>query len=164
MCITEITLVISVFFVIIFLVVIIVYNLYTVVLNNTESSAHIETDDLVAIVVIGVIMLALVVGIICAFLREMKKRKQILKEFEKPIELSPITEVDAVVVKKECCVKTYGLKMPESVKEFYLTFSTFSGESKRFSVNEELYLSVDEGVSGTIALVDDELFDFYFVK
>ncbi|MBQ4119951.1 MAG: DUF2500 family protein [Clostridia bacterium] len=138
------------------------YNLYTVVLKDTESSVHIETDDLISIVVIGVIMLVLAIGIINAFIREMKKRKQLLKDFEKPIELSPITEVDAVVVKKKCFVKSCGTKMPESVREFYLTFSTFSGEYKRYSVSEELYLSVDEGVSGTIALVDDEFFDFYF--
>ena len=140
------------------------YNLYTVVMKDTESSAHMETYDLIAIVVISVIMLALVIGIINAFVREMKKRKQLLKEFEKDVELSPITEVDAVVAKKECFVKSYGTKMPESVREFYLTFSTFSGEHKRYSVSEELYLSVEEGVSGTIALVDNQFFDFYFEK
>ncbi|MBQ9920134.1 MAG: hypothetical protein IJO49_04855 [Clostridia bacterium] len=133
-------------------------------MKDTESSAHMETDDLIAIVIISVIMMALVIGIINAFVREMKKRKQLLKEFEKDVELSPITEVDAVVTKKECFVKSYGTKMPESVREFYLTFSTFSGEHKRYHVSEELYLRVEEGISGTIALVDNQFFDFYFEK
>ncbi len=133
-------------------------------MKDNDSSVNIETDDLVAIVVIGIIMLALAIGIINAFVREMKKRKQLLKELENPVELSPIIEVDAVVTKKECFVKSYGIKIPETVKEFYITFSTFSGEYKRFSVSEELYLSVDEGVVGSIALVDNRFFDFYFEK
>lgn len=133
-------------------------------MKDSDSSMNIETDDLVAIVVIGIIMLALAIGIINAFIREMKKRKQLLKELENPVELSPIIEVDAVVTKKECFVKSYGIKIPETVKEFYITFSTFSGEEKRYSVNEELYLSVEEGVVGSIALVDNRFFDFYFEK
>lgn len=133
-------------------------------MKDSDSSVNIETDDLVAIVVIGIIMLALAIGIINAFIREMKKRKQLLKELENPVELSPIIEVDAVVTKKECFVKSYGIKIPETVKEFYITFSTFSGEEKRYSVNEELYLSVEEGVVGSIALVDNRFFDFYFEK
>lgn len=55
----------------------------------------------------------------------------------------------SVVVNKESFVKTYGTKMPESVKEFYLIFSTFSGEYKRYSVSEELYFLADEVVLGT---------------
>ena len=133
-------------------------------MKDSDSSVNIETDDLVAIVVIGIIMFALAIGIINAFIREMKKRKQLLKELENPVELSPIIEVDAVVTKKECFVKSYGIKIPETVKEFYITFSTFSGEEKRYSVNEELYLSVEEGVVGSIALVDNRFFDFYFEK
>ena len=54
--------------------------------------------------------------------------------------------------------------MPETRKEFYITFSTFTGETKCYSVSEELYLSVDEGTAGTIAIMNDQFFDFYFEK
>lgn len=87
-----------------------------------------------------------------------------LEELEKPLEEAPITEINASVIKKECFVKTYGTKIPETIKEFYITFSTFTGETKRYSVSEELYVSVDEGIVGTIAIMNDKFFDFYFEK
>lgn len=87
-----------------------------------------------------------------------------LEELEKPLEEAPITEINASVIKKECFVKTYGTKIPETIKEFYITFSTFTGETKRYSVSEELYVSVDKGIVGTIAIMNDKFFDFYFEK
>jgi hypothetical protein len=83
---------------------------------------------------------------------------------EEDVEMAPITEIDARVLKKECYVRSYGVKMPETRNEFYITFSTFTGEIKRYSVSEELYLSVEENTVGTIAIVNDMFFDFYFEK
>ena len=111
-----------------------------------------------------VVILGFAFCLVKVIINSVKTRKKALKELEEEVEPAPITEIEATVVKKECRVKTYGTKMPESRKEFIITFSTFTGEIKRYLVSEELYLAVDEGTAGTIALVNDLFFDFYFKK
>ncbi len=109
-----------------------------------------------------VVILGFAFCLVKVIINSVKSHKKALKELEEPVEMAPITEIEASVLKKECGVRTYGVKMPESRKEFYITFSTFTGEIKRYSVSEELYLAVDEGTVGTVALVNDQFFDFYF--
>ena len=111
-----------------------------------------------------IVILGFAFCLVKVIIYSIKARKKALKELEEAVEPAPITEVEATVLKKECRVKTYGTKMPESRKEFIITFSTFAGEIKRYLVSEELYLAVDEGTAGTIALVNDLFFDFYFKK
>jgi hypothetical protein len=111
-----------------------------------------------------IVILGFAFCLVKVIINSVKTHKKALKELEEAVEPAPITEIEATVVKKECSVRTYGVKMPVSCKEFYITFSTFTGEIKRYGVSEELYLAVDEGTAGTIALVNDLFFDFYFKK
>ena len=139
-------------------------NLFTQITENGKTVTYYETSDYITFAVFGLIFLVLAVFIIKIIKSSIKSRKEMLEELEKPLEDAPITEINARVLKKECFVKTYGTKMPETKKEFYITFSTFTGETKCYSVSEELYLSVDEGTVGTIAIMNDNFFDFYFEK
>lgn len=112
----------------------------------------------------SVVILGFAFCLVKVIINSVKSHKKALKELEEPAEMAPITEIEASVLKKECGVKTYGTKMPETRKEFYITFLTFTGETKRYAVSEELYLAVEEGTVGTVALVNDRFFDFYFEK
>lgn len=138
------------------------HYLYTVITENGNSSYVFDSSDILPFVIFGLIVLAIVLFIIMCIVNIIKSRKKAMKQLENLEEEIPLVEIDARVLKKECFVKTYGVKMPETRKEFYITFLAFDGKTKRYSVSEELYLSVDEGFSGTIALLNDNFFDFYF--
>lgn len=138
--------------------------LFTQITENGKTVTYYEISDYITFAVFGLIFSLLAIFFIKVIKSCIKSRKEMLEELEKPLEEAPITEIDACVLKKECFVKTYGTKNPETRNEFYITFSTFTGEIKRYSVSEELYLAVDEGIAGTIAIMSDQFFDFYFEK
>lgn len=138
--------------------------LYTVVINEDAGGTHYDVSAYIFMIFILLVVIGLVFFIVKCIRDSLKERKKAMRELEEPLEEPPLTEIDATVLKKECSVRTYGVKMPVSCKEFYITFSTFTGEIKRYGVSEELYLAVDEGTAGTIALVNDLFFDFYFKK
>ena len=138
--------------------------LYTYVFKNEEKASFLDIEVLIPFILIALFIGLFVGTIVKIVIKSRKDRKTAMEELLKPVEELPITEIDARVVKKECFVKTYGTRMPESRKEFQITFSTFTGEIKRFSVDEEFYLQVEENTVGTIALINDKFFDFYFEK
>ena len=138
--------------------------LYTVVINEDAGGMHYDISDYVFIILFSLFVLGFIFFMLKWIRNTVKERKKLLKEMEQDVEMAPITEIEARVLKKECFVRSYGIKMPETRKEFYITFSTFAGEIRRYSVSEELYLSVEENTVGTIAIVNDMFFDFYFEK
>ena len=138
--------------------------LYTIALKNGVYVKGFDIEQFISFVFIVLLIGLFVTGVVKTIIKSRKDKKAAIEELSKPMEELPITEIDARVLKKECFVRTYGVKMPESKKEFYITFLTFSGEIKRFSVEEDFYLSVEENIAGTIALIDGKFLDFYFEK
>ena len=55
------------------------------------------------------------------------------------------TEVNATIQDMRCGVAHYGIKSPETVKEFYITYLTNNGETFEIMLDEESYLTVSVG-------------------
>jgi len=135
--------------------------LYIQITENGNTITYFETSDYLFFAFLGIIIFISLLILFKFILGAVKSRREAMKELEN-FEEAPLVEINASVLKKECFVKSYGVKMPETRKEFYITFLTFDGETKRYSVSEEIYLSIEEGVSGTIGLINNNFFDFYF--
>ena len=55
------------------------------------------------------------------------------------------TEVNATIQDMRCGVAHYGIKLPKTVKEFYITYLTNNGETFEIVLDEESYLAVSVG-------------------
>ncbi len=139
-------------------------TLYTLITEDGNMTTYYELSDYLFFAFWALLICGFLLSIILCVIFTVRARKKSMKELENYYDEALLVEINASVFKKECFVKSYGVKMPETRKEFYITFLTFQGETKRCSVSEELYLSVDEGTTGTIAFLNDNFFDFYFIK
>ena len=83
-----------------------------------------------------------------------------LEELETAYTEPELSEVHACLQKKECGVKMYGTKTPETRKLFYFTFLTDANEQLRYEIDEEIYHTFDEGQSGTLAIANDNFYGF----
>ena len=119
-----------------------------------------SSDSSIVIIMLCIIFVLIAFGIVKVLTDLHKRNKEIFKEWEK-IDNSPeLKEITARVVSKNCHVKTYGIKLPESKKEFFITFEKSDGTLVKYDVSEKLYLSVEENQTGTMAIVNDKLYDF----
>ena len=76
--------------------------------------------------------------------------------FEEP----PLTEIKVKLISKECFLKTYGIKMPQTKQEYYFNFETEDKKILRYKVEESEYHLYDENQKGTIAIVNDNYYGF----
>ena len=92
-----------------------------------------------------------------------KERKEEEKKLEESCDEPPLDEVDATVVSMRCRTGFSGShKSPQSIKEFYVTFRTSDGKEIEFKVDEAVYLSLDENLSGSLATLNGSFYGFYF--
>ena len=97
--------------------------------------------------------------------RDMAKQKELQCESIKPEEPEYTTVTTrATVVDQTCCVKTIGIKTPKTIKEFTITFQSENGEIIRLNVPEEMYDGFEKGQTGTLTIVDGELYGFSLVE
>ena len=68
--------------------------------------------------------------------------------------------VRATVVDQTCCVKTVGIRIPKTIKEFTITFKTENGDIVSLNVPEEMYDAFDKDQTGILTLVDGQLYGF----
>ena len=68
--------------------------------------------------------------------------------------------IKATVIDQTCCVKTVGIKTPKTIKEFTVVFQTENEETLKWNVPEEMYDGFEKGQSGTLSVVDGELYGF----
>lgn len=66
----------------------------------------------------------------------------------------------ATVIDQACTVKTVGWKTPRTVKEFMVVFQTEEGQRLEFFVPEEMYDGFEKSQTGTLTLMDGELYGF----
>ena len=76
--------------------------------------------------------------------------------FEEP----PLTEIKVKLISKECFLKSYGIKMPQTKQEYYFNFETEDKKILRYKVEESEYHLYDENQKGTIAIVNDNYYGF----
>ena len=89
-----------------------------------------------------------------------KNNKRLLAEMDKYADGPELDEIGARIIAKACSTRTYGTKTTQMRREFTVTFRTDMGEERRFSVQEEFYLSVDEGDEGTLATLNGNFYGF----
>ena len=120
-----------------------------------------EILEIIQIVIAG---LALIAFLVIMFILAIKQEKvdkarrggKSLKEFLAEEEAKKIamleddseiqyTEVNATIQDMRCGVAHYGIRLPKTVKEFYITYLTNNGETFEIALNEESYLAVSVG-------------------
>ena len=92
-----------------------------------------------------------------------KKAREALPDqsFEEALDELKLTVLPATVVSMRCGTELLGTKSVVSTKFFSVTFLVGGGEYKTLSVKEEIYLMLDEGMSGMLTLNEDgELYGF----
>ena len=102
----------------------------------------------------AVILLAVVSGF--------KQRKLLQKEVV-PTSMEPESTTlttTATVVEQTCCVKTVGAKTPKTIKEFTVVFRTETGNILKLNVPEEMYDGFEQGQTGSLSLVDGQIYGF----
>ena len=93
--------------------------------------------------------------------RDMAKQKEGKKESGKSeAQEYTIVTTKATVVDQSCCVKTVGIQMPKTIKEFTITFRTEYGEIMNLNVPEEMYDGFDKDQTGILTVVDGQLYGF----
>ena len=90
-------------------------------------------------------------------IKQEKKLAELDRVADLPLELD---EYRATLVKKSCGTKMIGTKHPECRREFLLVFEDDFEREIPLSVEEEVYLAIDEGDCGTLALSDGEFYSF----
>ena len=94
--------------------------------------------------------------------REMAKKKEtdLRKDAASAAPEFTTVSIKATVIDQICCVKTVGIKTPKTIKEFSVVFQTENGETLKWNVPEEMYDGFEKGQSGTLSVVDGELYGF----
>lgn len=98
--------------------------------------------------------------IVWLFKRYKKEIIQEQEDLEKAPEDYPLVTVNAVVKEMRCGTSMVGMKSPKSTKFFMIMFLTENNENLTYQVSEELYLSLSEGMNGSLATINGNFFDF----
>ena len=69
-------------------------------------------------------------------------------------------KIRATVIECSCCAKVIGIKNPEAVSVFSIAFKGENGDIIKVNVPEEMYSGFDDGQTGILTLVNDELYSF----
>ena len=118
-------------------------------------------DKVVAALVVIVAVGGLVTVVIKTFVDAHKQKQEKELELEQPYFEPQIFEYKATVIEKYCQVEGYGsVKMPQTRNSFYLAFKTYDGRILKYNVLEQDYLQIEEGQSGTLAIVNDNFYGF----
>ena len=96
-----------------------------------------------------------------SYREEKKKREETLKELDRAVDLPPVLdERRATLIRKSCGTDVIGTRYVECRVEFLLVFEDDFERELPLSVEEEIYLAIEEGDRGTLALSDGEFYSF----
>ena len=87
-----------------------------------------------------------------------QKAEPTVEEFPEP-EVITITQ-KVTVVDQYCRVRSVGIKMPKTIREFAVIFQTENEERLTLPVPEEVYDAFEQGQVGLLTTVDGELYSF----
>ncbi len=123
-------------------------------------------DRVIDTILVYALILGLILGAGWALLQCVKSVFKLngfkgkIEEVNEAYEEPPLTEIKVMLIKKECFLKTYGIKYPQTKQEFYFAFETEDKKILRYKVEESEYHSFDENQKGTIAIVNDNYYGF----
>jgi hypothetical protein len=119
--------------------------------------------EIIRLVIIGVGILGVFALFIFAGISSDKNKGIEQKDLEEHLEQEPeYTETRARLVAMHCSsdvIRIYH-KVPKTVKTFCITFKLEDGGSAEFEVEEEIYLLLEEGMTGTLVTVEGNFYGF----
>lgn len=120
---------------------------------------------IIPLILCGMLMVSVIVYGLKDVVIAIKKRKEQAaqegNEVEHDEEFEPeLTEIHAVIEKMTCGVDATGFKTVNVYKEFTVSFRKDDGELLELPVEEEFYLALEEGMVGTVAIVNDRFYGF----
>ena len=127
---------------------------------NALKTIHTTDYYIAAAIVLASLLLAFFAFVIMPIIAVRKYKKRLNELESEPVEKLPLTEINVRVVSMRCGTKVYGTKSPELHKEFFVTFLTDNGETLEYKVEEEIYLSIYEDQTGTLATVNGNFYGF----
>lgn len=105
----------------------------------------------VTVIVIG--------GLISIIISNKRNEKKLLDQMD-GADLPQIEEIHVTVSDMTCDTASYGYKTPKMEKLFRVEFMTEYDKLIELSVDEQTYLSLSVGVSGTVAIVNGNFYGF----
>lgn len=117
-------------------------------------------NELVRNVVIGCAVATVAVTALSYFVNCRKKPEPDISQKQDGPPEPEYTTATATVTDMACWVETVGIKQPKTVKRFQVVFETDEGAPVKLDVPEELYDAFEKGQTGTLTLVDGQLYGF----
>lgn len=112
-----------------------------------------------AVVAAVVIVLAIIEGAKEGKAATDEMQDKLCEDLPNPEEI-PLVETHVRVETMECGVYIEGIKTPHSGKTFLIKFRADDGELLEHPVEEEFYLSLSEGQTGTLATLNGYFYGF----
>ncbi len=135
-------------------------NIDLIKIVDENHTTTIDTKSLIGIIIVALLLILLLIRIIKRFIDDNKRNKELLSELEQPYFEPQLFEYKVTVSQKYCEVKNYGVRFPETKKEFYVVFSASDGREYKYTVSEEEYLQIEENTTGTLAVVNQNFYGF----
>lgn len=112
--------------------------------------------------VILIVLVAYFVGMFLWFLVKKYKQTKIQQaELDTPVSEPTLSVVGATVKAKEVGEETFGNpRFPKRKTVFTILFVTDAGEEMPLQVTEDVFAKLQEGDSGSLALHNDQYYDF----
>ena len=113
--------------------------------------------------ILAVFLILLVVGYVLFYIKAYKKSRaedaRVLEKLEDESEFE-VEEIYVRVVSKCCGTRAFGTKTPHHEKGFFVSFVNDNGQTLEYRVDEETYLDVEEGMTGTVAVHNGMFYSF----
>ncbi len=118
-------------------------------------------DDLIAVwIVFGLTVVFGVWGILSPLIKRHRTNRRILQEWKKPFKQTPLTERHVYVVEKYMVSEVAGHKNPKHRNVFYVTVRLDNGNTDTYQVDKEIYRTIKEHTSGTLAFLDKRVYGY----
>lgn len=115
--------------------------------------------DIVIWIFSGALIVLGSVGFARIIIKSIKEHRRQLKELVSDYETGTIG-IKARVIGKRTEISYKGIKIPEHNIVYIVSFLTYNGESKEYSVTKDIYNSISEDDTGTLVTINDNFFDF----
>lgn len=115
--------------------------------------------DVVIWIFTGALIVLGIVGFVGIIITSIKEHSKQLKELMTETEPEPVG-IGARVISKRTEISYKGIKIPEHSIVYIVSFLTDKGETKEYSVTEDIYNSLSEQDTGTLVTINNNFFDF----
>ena len=104
---------------------------------------------------------ALILAPLLAIVFTRRQNKKILQSWdEHPFEEPVLTEIRGQIISKEYRETYHGIKLPRFEAIFEITFRDIFGKDTVYTVPEEIFFTLEEGQTGTLAAINGKFYGF----